>query len=103
MSELEPLPEPTKRQLHGYKYSPKEQAEKDMVIKAMLRDFPNTPGGELMCEWVYDFVKQTPPEELDRMIESGELDRESKFSTRANKKLAEQYNGTRDLESQPLH
>ena len=105
MSELEPLPEPTKRQLNGYKYSPKEEAEKNATIKQMMRDFPQTPGGELWCEWVYDFVKQTPPEELDRMIESGEFDRPSQFSTRANKKLAEQYNsnGTRDLESQPLH
>ena len=35
----EPLPQPTKRPLHGYQYSPEEQAEKDHYIKQMLRDF----------------------------------------------------------------
>ena len=98
-SEIEPVMEPTKRRLHGYKYSPKEQAEKDVTIKQMLRDYPNTPGGELWCEYVYDFVKQTPQEEIDRIIESGEWDKPSKFSPQANKKLIEEYNGTRDIES----
>ena len=52
---MDPLPQPKKRALHGYKYTPKEQAEKEHYIKQMIRDFPDTPGGELMCEWVYDF------------------------------------------------
>ena len=77
---MQPLPQPKKRALHGYQYSPKEQAEKDMVIKQMLRDFPNTPGGELMCEWVYDFAKQTPQSELDEIMETSQLDVASKFS-----------------------
>ena len=84
---MEPLSQPTKRPLHGYKYTAKEQAEKDMVIRQMMRDWPDTPGGELWCEWVYDFCKQTPQEELDRIMESGEWDRPSKFSAEANTKM----------------
>ena len=98
---MQPLPQPKKRALHGYQYSPKEQAEKDMVIKQMLRDFPNTPGGELMCEWVYDFVKQTPQSELDAMMETGKLDLPSKFSPEANQKMIAEYekNGAHHIES----
>ena len=98
---MQPLPQPKKRALHGYQYSPKEQAEKDMVIKQMLRDFPNTPGGELMCEWVYDFVKQTPQSVLDAMMETGKLDLPSKFSPEANQKMIAEYekNGAHHIES----
>ena len=97
---MEPLPQPKKRDLHGYQYSPKELAEKDMVIKQMLRDFPNTPGGELMCEWVYDFVKQHTQEELDHIMETGKFDMPSKFSPEANTKMIAEYqNGTHHIES----
>ena len=65
----------------------KEQAEKDHYIKQMMRDWPDTPGGELWCELVYDLCKQTPQEELDRIMESGEWDRPSKFSPEANTKM----------------
>ena len=94
---MQPLPQPKKRALHGYQYSPKEQAEKDMVIKQMLRDFPNTPGGELMCEWVYDFVKQTPQSELDAMMETGKLDLPSTMyisAVRYRKSHVHVYNNT---------
>ena len=98
---MQPLPQPKKRALHGYKYSPKEQAEKDMVIKQMLRDFPNTPGGELMCEWAYDFVKQTPQSELDEIMETGKFDVPSKCSPEANTKMIAEYekNGAHHIES----
>ena len=85
MSELEPIPPPTRRRLEGYKYTEREQAEKDYWIKQMLRDYPNTPGGELWCDWVYDFVKQTPQEELDRIMDQNLFDRPSKFSPENNK------------------
>ena len=94
---MEPLPPPSKRPLEGYKYTPKEQAEKDQTIKAMMRDFPTVP--ELWAEWVYDFCKQTPEDELNRMIESRELEKPSKFSPGANKILIQKYNDTRDNES----
>jgi hypothetical protein len=84
---MDPIPEPEKRPLHGYKYTPKEQSEKDSTIKQMMRDWPDTPGGELWCEYVYDFCKQTPQDEIDRIIQAGEWDRPSKFSPSSNKKL----------------
>ena len=98
---MQPLPQPKKRALHGYKYTAKEQAEKDMVIKQMLRDFPNTPGGELMCEWVYDFVKQTPQSELDEIMETGKFDVPSKFSPDAYTKMIADYqkDGAHHIES----
>ena len=98
---MQPLPQPNKRALHGYQYSPKEQAEKDMVLKQMLRDFPNTPSGELMCEWVYDFVKQHTQEELDHIMETGKFDVPSKFSPEANTKMIAEYekNGAHHIES----
>ena len=99
---MEQIPEPTKRPLNGYKYSALEQAEKDSTIKQMMRDWPDTPGGELWAEYVYDYCKQTPQEEIDRIIESGEWDHPSKFSTRANKKLIEHYNEC-DNEQKSLH
>ena len=82
---MDPIPEPERRPLHGYQYTPREQAEKDSAIKQMMRDWPDTPGGELWCEWVYDFCKQTPQQEIDRIIDSGEWDRPSKFSVVNNK------------------
>ena len=42
--------------------------------------------GELRCEWVYDFVKQTPQSELDALMETGKYDLPSKFSPEANQK-----------------
>ena len=71
------------------------------LIKAMLRDFPNTPGGELMCEWVYDFVKQHTQEELDHIMETGKFDVPSKFSPEANTKMIAEYekNGAHHIES----
>ena len=97
----EPLPQPTKRHLHGYKYSPKELAEKEHYIKQMMRDWPDTPGGELMCEWVYDFVKQHTQEELDHIMETGKFDMPSKFSPEANTKMIAEYekNGAHHIES----
>ena len=71
----DPLPPPTKRELHGYPYSPLELAERDAAIKALKRDWPNTPGGKLWLGWIYDFVKHTPEEELREMIDSGKFDR----------------------------
>ena len=67
----------------------------------MLRDWPDTPGGELMCEWVYDFVKQTPQSELDEIMETGKFDGPSKFSPEANTKMIADYqkDGAHHIES----
>ena len=78
-----------------------ELAEKEHYIKQMMRDWPDTPGGELMCEWVYDFVKQTPQSELDEIMETGKYDVPSKFSPEANQKMIADYekDGTHHIES----
>ena len=64
------IPEVTRRSLHGYAYSPMEQAEKEIALKAMARDFPDV--NPVWREWCYDFVtKEVGSEEFARRIESG--------------------------------
>ena len=75
MSELEPLPEATKRKVGAYEYSRVEEAEKEAAIKQAMRDFPNSPGGEVYAEWVYDFIKQIGEDEFRRRIDAGEYDK----------------------------
>ena len=88
--ELEPLPPPTRRKLEGYKYMAAQQAEKDYYMKQLARDYPNQ--SPWYHELVYDFCANTPQEELDRLMETGELDeRESKYSTQNVEKLLKQY------------
>jgi len=74
MSELDPLPEANKRKVGAYVYSRVEEAEKEAAIKQAMRDFPNTPGGEVWAEWVYDFIKQDP-DEFRRRVDAGEYDK----------------------------
>ena len=60
------------RKLNGYEYTPEEQSKKDIALKAMLRDFPNTPGGSVWIEWVYDYImKEVGEEEFLRRMNSG--------------------------------
>ena len=82
----DPLPPPTRRQLHGYEYTPAQQAEKDHYMKQLARDWPNV--NPLWQEWVYDFCANTPQEELERMMETGEWDKKgSKFSVASVQKM----------------
>ena len=85
--------ETVKRYIGDENLSPKDLAAKNLAIKQMIRDFPNTPGGEVWCSWVYDFVSQNP-EDAERIMNSGEWDKASKFSIDANKKLIEEYKCT---------
>ena len=79
-SSSDDLPLPTRRQLYGYSYTAKEQAEKDYTMKQLIRDYPNTP--PLWCEYVYDFCKNTPQEILDEIMESGKWDGPGKFTNK---------------------
>ena len=89
MSETQ-LPQPTRRFTSGYTYTSAEQAEKEYHLKQLRRDWPDV--NSLWAEWVYDFCVKTPQEELNRLIESGELDkRESKFGHAAVQKLLSEY------------
>lgn len=63
---------PTKRSLHGYEYTAEEQAAKEIACKAALRDFPNTPGGIVWIEWMYDYImKEVGEEEFKKRMNSG--------------------------------
>ena len=86
-----PLPPPTSRPIPGYTYDAKQQADKDHYLKQLARDFPSV--NVLWREWVYDFCANTPQGELDRLMETGELDnRESKFSNRKMETLCKEWN-----------
>ena len=86
----EPLPPPTRRPLHGYKYTEAQKADKDHYLKQLARDWPNV--NPLWREWVYDFCANTPQEELDRLMVTGELDKKgSKFSQQNVEKMLADY------------
>ena len=89
MSETQ-LPPPTRRFTSGYTYTPAEQADKEYHLKQLRRDWPDV--NALWAEWVYDYCAKTPQEELDRLMDSGELDKkESKFGHAAVQKLLSEY------------
>jgi len=52
-----------------FKYSKLQLAERLKALKDMERDYPNLPYGHL--EMVYDFVSNTPQEEVQKIIDSG--------------------------------
>jgi len=69
----------SKRPLHGYEYTPLEQAAKDAALVAMKRDHPESH--RVMNEWIYDYVmKEVGEKEFERRIETGYYDKRSKFS-----------------------
>ena len=60
----------TRRSLHGYEYTAKERAEKDIALKAAARDFPDV--NPIWREWAYDYLtKEVGQEEFAKRIESG--------------------------------
>ena len=66
--------EVTRRPLHGYEYSPLEQSEKEIALKAMSRDFPDV--NPVWREWCYDYVtKEVGNEEMARRIQSGHYEK----------------------------
>ena len=75
MEGLPELPPATKRKVGAYEYSRVEEAQKESMIKQAMRDFPDTPGGETMAEWVYDYMYQMGEKEIQRLIDSGEFDK----------------------------
>ena len=52
-----------------FKYSKLQLAERLKALKDLERDYPRVPYAHL--ELVYDFVRNTPPEEVNKIIESG--------------------------------
>lgn len=95
----EPLPPPTRRPLDGYTYTPAQKAEKDHYMKQLARDYPNVSAWH--HELVYDFCANTPQEELDRIMTTGEWDeKESKFSHANVQKMLADYK-TNECDQQP--
>lgn len=90
-SEIEPLPVPTKRRMHGPEYTPAQLAEKEATLKTLARDWPELSAWH--HELVYDFVATTPEAEIEAIIESGEWDRApSKFAPDATQKIINAIN-----------
>ena len=62
-----------KRKLHGYHYTPLEQAQKESVLSQVANDpsiGENVPS--LWKEWLYDYIyKEIGEDEFNRRIESG--------------------------------
>ena len=64
------LPKPKLRPLHGYEYTIREQAEKNMALKAASRDFPDV--NPIWREWCYDYItKEVGVDEMAERIELG--------------------------------
>tara|TARA_R100000278_G_scaffold109630_3_gene86691 strand:- start:1156 stop:1425 length:270 start_codon:yes stop_codon:yes gene_type:complete len=83
-SSSEPIPAPKIRSLHGYDYSPKEQAEKEAILKQLESTYPNV--NPLWAEYVYDFCYHTPQDQLDRIMETNAWDYRSKFNGKLESK-----------------
>ena len=74
--ELENLPR--HQQANPLKYTKAELAQRKTAIKQMIRDYPKVD--PMWCEWLYDFSKYTPPDELERIINTGEWEKPGMFS-----------------------
>lgn len=60
-----------------YKYSNTELAVRKTALKAMKRDFPDLP--QLWLELVYDTTNHIPSDELEKIINEGQWEYESKY------------------------
>jgi hypothetical protein len=68
----------TRRRLHGYEYTPAEQAAKDAALRAMARDAPNSC--RVLNEWIYDhIVKEVGEQEFETRMNNGYYGRPSKY------------------------
>ncbi len=61
-----------------YNYTNVELAERKKALRDMERDYPHLPFGWL--ELVYDFEKNTPPEQVEKIINEGLWESPGKFS-----------------------
>ena len=74
----------TEKRYIGKQLDAKSMAEKNTSVKQLRRDFPDVP--ELWLDMLYDWVSDNPLE-AQRIMLSGEWERESKHSTANNKNL----------------
>ncbi len=61
-----------------YNYTKVQLAERKKALRDLARDYPNLPFGWLSM--VYDWEKNTPPEEVEKIINEGLWESPGKFS-----------------------
>ena len=61
-----------------YNYTKCQLAERKKALRDLERDFPNLPFAWL--EMVFDFEKNTPPEEIEKIINEGLWEGKGRFS-----------------------
>ena len=61
-----------------YKYTKVQLAERKKALRDLARDYPNVPYAWL--EMTYDWEKNTPPEEVEKIINEGLWEVPGKFS-----------------------
>jgi hypothetical protein len=64
-----------------YNYTKVQLAKRKVAIKAMIRDFPNV--SPMWCNWMYDIIENTPPEEVESIINEGKWEVPSKLFSKA--------------------
>jgi hypothetical protein len=67
-----------------FNYSKVELAKRKKAVSDAEKDYPNVPG--LWIEWMYDLLEQKGEAEVNRIIESGEWEKQTN--------LDRQYGGT---------
>lgn len=80
-----------------YNYTKVQLAERKKALKDIEKDYPNLPYAWI--EMIYDWEKNTPKEEVERIINSGEFEVPSKY-TPENVKLtteSEKFNKTDEI------
>ena len=61
-----------------YNYTKVQIAKRRRDMKAIIRDFPTV--SPMWCEWIYDIIENTPPEEVEKIINEGLWEVPSKFA-----------------------
>ena len=61
-----------------YNYTKVQLAERKKALRDLERDYPNVPFGWL--EMCYDWEKNTPPEEVEKIINEGLWEGKGRFS-----------------------
>lgn len=69
---------PRHEEENPYNYTKVEKAERSKAIKDMAKDYPHLPHGWL--EMVYDFWKNTPEEQVTKIINDGTWEKPGRFS-----------------------
>jgi hypothetical protein len=69
---------PRHKMANPLNYTKVQLAQKKTAIIAMRKDYPTVDA--TWIEWLYDWSQYTKQEEIERIIESGEWEKEGKFA-----------------------